>query len=138
MNKGIHRTLRLFALLTVFLFALPVNAKPIHPFAEPIALGDHEIDIGAMLAAALKPTPWTLAEESDAVYLGNLSSKGIDVQVRISVVDNVLTLALDSATETGCGDNCKDVGEKKVLRWIVGLRRSITYELTVRVRDSLN
>jgi len=69
--------------------------------------------------------------------LGELSYKEIDVQVRISVVDNVLTLTLDSVTETGCGDNCEDLGEKTALRWIVGLRRNITYELTLRVRDSL-
>ncbi len=137
MSKAISRSLQLSTLVMAFLVAVPVTAKPIHPYAEPITLGDQALDVGAMLTAAFKTTPWTLAEESDALYLGELSYKGFDVQVRISVVDNVLTLTLDSVTETGCADNCKDLGETPVLRWIVSLRRSITYELTLRVRDSL-
>ena len=137
MSKLVNRTLHLSTLLVVFLVAVPVTAKPIHPYAEPIALGDQTVDLSAMLTAAFEPTPWTLAKENDALYLGKLSSKGIDVQVRISVVDNVLTLTLDSVTKTGCGGNCKDLGEKKAERWVVGLRRNITYELTLRVRDSL-
>jgi len=137
MSKIINRSLQLSTLLVVFLVAVPITAKPIHPYAEPIALGAQAVDIGAMLAAALEPTPWTLAKENDALYLGKLTSKGLDVQVRISLVDNVLTLTLDSVTETGCGGNCKDLGEKPVLRWLVSLRRAITYELTLRVRDSL-
>ena len=124
------------ALIVMILFAVPATAKPIHPYAEPIALGDHGIDIGAALEVALDKTPWTLAKESDDLYFGNLSYKGFDVQVRISVVDNVLTMTLDSVTETGCGDNCKDDGEKRVLNWLVSMRRSITYELTLQVRDS--
>jgi hypothetical protein len=137
MSNVANRSLRLFTLLVVFLVAIPVTAEPIHPYAEPIALGDQAVDLSAMLEAAFEPTPWTLAKEDDALYLGKLSSKGVDVQVRISIVDNVLTLTLDSVTETGCGGNCKDLGEKKAERWVVGLRRSITYELTLRVRDSL-
>jgi hypothetical protein len=123
--------------MVMFILAVPVTAKPIHPYAEPIALGDHAIDISAVLAAALEPTPWTLAKESDALHFGKLSYKGFDVKVRISVGDNVLTMTLDSVTETGCGDDCKDLGEKPVLNWLVSMRRSITYELTLRVRDSL-
>lgn len=137
MSKVINRLLQLSTLLVVSLVAVPVTAEPIHPYAEPIALGDQAVDVSAMLTAAFQPTPWTLVKENDALYLGELSYKEIDVQVRISVVDNVLTLTLDSVTETGCGDNCEDLGEKTALRWIVGLRRNITYELTLRVRDSL-
>jgi len=137
MSKVINRSLQLSTLLMVFLAAASVTAKPIHPYAEPIALGEQTVDVSAMLTAAFEATPWTLAKENDALYLGELSYKGFDVQVRISVVDNVLTLTLDSVTETGCGGNCKDLGEKPALRWIVGLRRNITVELTLRVRDSL-
>jgi hypothetical protein len=124
--------------MVLFLFAVPVTAKPVHPYTDPIALGDHAIDMGAALEAALDETPWTVAKESDELYLGNLSYKGFDVQVRISVVNNVLAVTLDSVTETGCGDNCKDLGEKKVLNWLASMRRNIAYELTLRVRDSLN
>ena len=137
MSKVVIRSLQLSTLLVVFLVAIPVTAKPIHPYAEPIALGDQTVDVSAMLTAAFERTEWTLAKENDALYLGKVSSKGVDVQVRISVVDNVLTLTLDSVTETGCGGNCKDLGEQPALRWIVGLRRNITYELTLWVRDSL-
>ena len=137
MSRVINRSLQLCTLLVVFLVALPVTAKPIHPYADPIALGDQAIDVSAMLATAFESTPWTLAQENDAQYLGKLSYKGFDVQVRISLIDNVLTMTLDSVTETGCADNCKDLGEKPVLRWLVSLRRSITFELTVQVRDSL-
>ena len=137
MSRVINRSLQLSALLAVFLVAIPVTAKPIHPYAEPIALGDQGVDISAMLVAAFERTPWTLAKENDALYLGKLSSKGVDVQVRISVVDNVLTLTLDSVTEAGCGSDCEDLGEKAALRWLVSLRRDIAHELTLRVRDSL-
>jgi hypothetical protein len=137
MSKVINRSLRLSTLLVMFLVAVPVTAEPVHPYADPIALGDQAVDVSAMLATAFEATPWTLTKESDALYLGKLSSKGLDVQVRISAVDNVLTMTLDSVTETGCGGNCKDLGEKKVLRWLVSLRRSITFELTLRIRDSL-
>ena len=137
MSRAINRSLQLSTLLVVFLVALPVTAKPIHPYADPIAMGDRAVDISATLTAAFDSTPWTLAKENDGLYLGKLSNKGFDVQVRISVVDNVLTMTLDSVTETGCADNCKDLGEKPVLRWLVSLRRSITFELTKQVRDSL-
>ena len=138
MSRVINQSSQLSTLVLVFLFAVPVTANPIHPYAEPIALGDQAIDIGATLEAAFETTPWTLARESDELYLGMLSYKGFDVQVRISVVNNVLTVTLVSVTETGCGDNCEDLGEKKVLNWLVSMRRSITYELTLRVRDGLN
>lgn len=137
MNKAINRSIQLFTLLMVFFVAVPLAAKPIHPYAEPIVLGKQSVDIGAMLATAFEATPWTLTKENDELYLGKLSSKGVDVQARISVVDNVLTLTLDSVTEAGCGGNCKDLGEGRASRWLVSLRRSITYELTLRVRDSL-
>ena len=137
MDRAINRSLQLITLLVVLFAAVPVIADPIHPYAEPIALGDEAIDIGEMLAVAFQPTPWTLVKENDALYLGELSYKGFDVQASISVVDNVLTLTLDSITETGCGGNCKNVDEKRALNWLISLRRSITYELTIRVRDSL-
>ncbi len=137
MSKVFNRSMQLSALVVVFLVAVPVTAKPIHSYAEPIALGDQALDLGGMLASAFENTPWTLAKENDATYLGELSYKGFDVQVRIAVVDNVLTMTLDSVTETGCGGNCEDLGEKPVLRWLVSLRRSITYKLTLQVRDSL-
>ncbi len=137
MTKTLNRSLQLSTLLAVLLVAVPVIAKPIHPYAEPIALGDEAIDIGDTLAAAFESTPWALVKEDDGLYLGELSYRGFDVQARISVVDNVLTLTLDSITETGCGSNCKHVDAKRALNWLVSLRRSITYELTIRVRDSL-
>ena len=124
-------------MLVVLLVAAPVIAEPIHPYAEPIALGDESIDIGDALAAAFQPTPWTLVKESDSLYIGELSYRGFDVRAEISVVDNVLTLTLDSITETGCGENCKNVDAKRASNWLVSLRRSITYELTIRIRDSL-
>jgi hypothetical protein len=137
MSRGIKQSLQLSTLVVLFLFAVPVTANPIHPYSEPIALGDQTFDVGAALEAAYEKTPWILAKESDELYLGKLSHKGFDVQVRVSVVNNVLTVTLDSVTETGCGDNCADLGDKKVLNWLVSMRRSITHELTLRVRDSL-
>ena len=137
MSKLINRSLQLSTLLVVFLVAIPVTAEPLHPYADPIGLGDQADDVSAILAAAFEPTPWMLAKENDALYLGKLSYKEVDVQVQISVVDNVLTMTLDSVTETGCGGDCKDLGEKPALRWLVSLRRDIAHELTLRVRDSL-
>ncbi len=137
MSRGIKQSFQLSTLFVLFFFAVPVTANPIHPYSEPIALGDQTFDIGAALEAAYEKTQWTLAKESDELYFGNLSYKGFDVQVRISVANNVLTVTLDSVTETGCGDNCEDLGEKKVLNWLVSMRRSITHELTLRVRDGL-
>jgi len=137
MSRVISRSFQLSALVLVFLVAVPVTAEPINSDAEPIALGDQALDLGGMLASAFENTPWTLAKENDATYLGKLSYKGFDVQVRIAVVDNVMTMTLDSVTETGCGGNCEDLGEEPVLRWLVSLRRSITNKLTLQVRDSL-
>lgn len=137
MSKLICRLLQASTVLAVSLVANPINAEPIHPFAEPIALGDRAIDVDDTLSAAFDATPWTLSRENDALYLGNLSWKGTDVQVRIAVVDNAITMTLDSVTESGCRDNCKDLGEKRAMGWLITLRRNITYELTLRVRDSL-
>ena len=137
MTKAISRSLQLSALVVAFLVAVPVTAKPIHSYAEPIALGDKALDLGGLLASAFENTPWTLAKENDATYLGKLSYKGFDVQVTISIAENVLMMTLNSVTETGCGGDCKDLGEEPVLRWLVSLRRSITYKLTLQVRDSL-
>jgi hypothetical protein len=95
------------------------------------------IDIDDMLEAAFAATPWTLIQQSPTVYLGDLSHRGFDVQTRITVVDNTLTMTLDSITETGCGSNCKSVDPRKALGWLVSLRRNITFELTARIRDSL-
>ncbi len=136
MSRVFNRSLQLTTLFAL-LVALPAAANPIHPYSEPISLGDRAIDIGELLEAAFASTPWTLVQESDALYLGELSYKGFDVQARISVVDNTLTMTLDSITETGCGSNCKKVDQKRALSWLVSLRRNITYELTVRIRDSL-
>ena len=136
MSKVISNLLQVVTLL-VLLVAVPATAASIHPYAEPIALGDRAIDIGEVLEAAFVSTPWTLIQESDALYLGELSYRGFDVQARISVVDNTLTMTLDSITETGCGSNCKNVDQKRAVNWLVSLRRNITHELTVRIRDSL-
>ena len=137
MSKTTNKLLQLSILMVVFLIAAPVTANPIHPYADPIALGDQAVDLSSVLAGAFQNTPWTLTREDDAHYLGNLSSKGFEVQVRISMVDNVLTMTLDSVTETGCADNCQDLGEEPVLRWLVSLRRNITFKLTEQVRDNL-
>jgi hypothetical protein len=137
MSKVINRSLPLATVLVAFLISGPAAAEPVNPYADPIPLGDHVDDVGAMLAAAFEGTPWTLVRENDALYLGKLSNKGVDVQVRISILDNVLTFTLDSVTETGCSGECKDLGEKRVLNWLISLRRKIAYELTLLVRDSL-
>ncbi len=137
MSKVINRSLHLATLLVAFLMAGSVAAEPVHPYADPLPLGDYVDDVGAMLAGAFERTPWTLVKENDALYLGKISNKGFDVQVRISILDNVLTFTLDSVTETGCSGECKDLGEKRVLNWLVSLRRNIAYELTLLVRDGL-
>lgn len=137
MHKVITRSLRGATLLAMLLMAGPVTAEPVHPYADPIPLGDYVDDVGAMLAGAFQRTPWTLVKENDALYLGKISNKGFDVQVRISIHDNVLTFTLDSVTETGCSGECKDLGEKRVLKWLVSLRRNIAYQLTLLVRDGL-
>jgi len=136
MNRVFNRSLQLVALLTL-LVALPSAANPIHPYSEPISLGDRAIDINDVLEVAFAATPWTLVQESDELYRGDLSYRGYDVQARISVIDNTLTMTLDSITETGCGGNCKKVDPKRASGWLVSLRRNITFELTERIRDSL-
>jgi hypothetical protein len=136
MSWALNRSLQLVALL-VLLVALPSAAQPMHPYSEPISLGDRVINIDDMLEAAFASTPWTLTQRTPTVYLGDLSHRGYDVQARITVVDNTLTMTLDSITETGCGNNCKEIDPRKALGWLLTLRRNITYELTARVRDSL-
>lgn len=137
MSKAINKKLRVAALLVALLMGGPVTAEPVHPYADPIPLGNYVDDVGALLGGAFERTPWTLIKENDALYLGKLSYKGFDIQARFAILDNMLLFTLDSVTETDCGSNCKDLGEKRVLNWLVSLRRNITYELTVLVRDSL-
>ena len=136
MSRVFNRSVPKVVLLAL-LFAVPSFAEPIHPYSEPISLGDRVIDIDDMLEAAFVATPWSLSQRSPTVYRGDLSHRGFDVQVRITVVDNTLTMTLDSITETGCGNNCKEIDPRKALGWLLTLRRNITYELTARVRDSL-
>ena len=145
MSRVFNRSVPKVVLLAL-LFAVPSFAEPIHPYSEPISLGDRVIDIDDMLEAAFVATPWSLSQRSPTVYSnlaevyvyrGDLSHRGFDVQVRITVVDNTLTMTLDSITETGCGNNCKEIDPRKALGWLLTLRRNITYELTARVRDSL-
>ena len=137
MSKVINKTLHVATLLVVLLVGGPVNAEPVHPYADPIALGDYVDDVGALLVRAFERTSWTLVKENDALYLGKISYKGFDIQVRIAILDNVLTFTLDSVTETGCSGECNDLGEKRVLNWLITLRRNITYEMTLQVRDNL-
>ena len=57
--------MQLSTLMVLFLFAVPVTAKPIHPYSESIALGDQTCDRGAEREAGVEKTQWTRAKDSD-------------------------------------------------------------------------
>jgi len=137
MSNLIGKTLGAAGLLVTLLMAGSINAEPVHPYADPLQFGDHVVDVDAMLERAFRRAKWTLVKESDTDYSGELSYKGFDIRVQIAVGEKALILTLDSVTSSSCTSQCRDLGEKRVLAWVLSLRRNISYVLTSLVRDSL-
>jgi hypothetical protein len=137
MSRLLNETFRATALLVMLLMAGAINAEPVHPYADPLPFGDHVDDVDAMLERAFNRAKWTLVKESDADYSGELSHRGFDIRVQIAVREKALILTLDSVTLSSCTSQCRDLGEKPVLAWLLSLRRNLSYVLTSLVRDSL-
>lgn len=137
MATTVYRATPLVFLL-VLLSAGQVQADTMHPYADPLLIGEHSENFEAVLDRAFKRTVWTLVKQDDSLYVAKLSSRGIDIELQISLQDEFMRFNLGSVTETGCTARCKDLGdEDPVLRWLVSLRRTIAYELTLQILDDL-
>ena len=126
----------LFAFLAVWLLATPVSAQTMHPYSDPLYFGAQSDHLHRILERALKRTPWALTEQEDASYMATLSSRGLDIRLRSLFADQGLRFELESVTASGCTTDCVELGDADpVLRWLVSLRRTIAYELTLLIID---
>ena len=124
--------------LLAFLFASSAVAGEIRPYTDPLPLGEYVDDVDALLTRAYNYDGWRPKERIDEnTYVAFISYKGYDITVRISHDNNALTLSLDSVYLTDCGQNCRNMGDSQVIQWLVNLRRTIAYEVTLAARDYL-
>ncbi len=133
-------TVKTSLLVSVLLLFAGGNAgAEITPYSDSLELGDYVQDVNGLLERAFNYDRWQLKSGPDEnTYIGFLSHREIEVTVRISVQDQVLTLSLESAFQTGCASPCNDLGDKRpVDGWLINLRRAIALELTTLVRDEL-
>jgi len=127
-------------LVSVLLLLAGGNAgAELTPYSDPLPLGDYVQDVNGLLERAFNYDSWQLRTHPDEnTYIAFISHREIDVTVHVLVQDQVLTLNLESAFQTGCASPCNDLGDKRpVSGWLVNLRRSIALELTTLVRDEL-
>lgn len=130
------RIIRILAIVAASTIVL--HAQAVGPYADPLPLGNYVDSPGEMLQRAFAHNNWTLRPEADGEdYLGEISYKGFEIQVRVVIADQMLRLTVESVYATECISACRNLGDKPVLRWLVNLRRSIAYELTFLVRDKL-
>ena len=133
-------TVKTSLLVSVLLLLAGGNAgAEVTSYSDPLQLGDYVQDVNGLLERAFNYDRWQLKSgPEENTYIGSLSHREIDVTVRISVQDQVLTLSLESAFQTGCASPCNDLGDKRpVDGWLINLRRAIALELTTLVRDEL-
>jgi hypothetical protein len=127
----------MFALI-LLLGISPVAAEPVEPYSDPLPIGDYVEDVHGLLERAFGYSQWRLTPwATEDTFTGFLSHKGFDITVRIDVRDQAVWVSLESVHETGCSSDCRDLGEEKVLGWLVSLRRVIAYELTLLIRQRL-
>ncbi len=113
-------------------------AEPIEPYSDPLLFGDYVDDVRGLLERAFHYDRWQLTPQpTEDTYTGFLSYKGFDITVRIDARDQAFSLSLESVYESGCSSACRDLGEGPVVQWLVNLRRTIAFELTILIRQHL-
>ena len=107
-------------------------------YADPLPLGDYVEDVQGLIERSFRRHGWQLQPQSvDTTYIGFISHKGFDITIAIHAQDQALSLTLQSVHETGCSGDCPDLGEERVIGWLVNLRRTIAYELTLMIQQHL-
>lgn len=134
------RYLNAMLLALVLLFSVgQASAEPIAPYSDPLPIGDYVDDVHGLLERGFSHGPWRLTPQTiENTYTGFLSYKGFDITIGIDARDQAISLSLESVYETGCTGSCRDLGEERVVGWLVSLRRAIAYELTLSVRQHLS
>ncbi len=111
----------------------PLQAQGLHLYQDPIPLGSYVTDYDDMLDKAVSRNHWRFEREGDKRF-ARLSYKTYEINVELVESDKGIAITLIDAKREGCTKNC-DVDMGKVSGWLVKLRRTIAYDLTLAVRD---
>ncbi len=121
-------------ILLALSFISPLQAKELHIYQDPIPLGNYVTDYDAMLTEALSRVHWRFERVGDKRFAW-LNYKAYEIKVELVENDKGISIVLlDSKRDESCIKKCK-VDMEQVTAWLVRLRRTIAYDLTLIVRD---
>ena len=111
-----------------------LQANTLHLYQDPVLLGDYVKDQDEMLTKALKRHGWVYLIEGNRRF-ANLSHKTYEINAELVIKDAEVTIKFIDAARPECTEKRCDLDMDKVNGWLVKLRRSIAYDLTLLVRD---
>lgn len=103
-------------------------------FSKPVPYYNYVDSIESLLDVAVKRNGWKLSQNDEGYFYAEISHKNYMIKVALLTDNNSLTIDLLSAEKISCSRSCKvDMGA--VQGWLLRLRKSISYEITLAVRD---
>ncbi|GIU29240.1 hypothetical protein [Shewanella sp. MBTL60-007] len=122
-------------LLVSCIGVMTVTASELKLYQDPIPYGTYITDIDSMLTDAVKRNHWVFSKDESGIRYANLDYKTYKITTELMVKDNSVAVKLISAERPDCGKKSCKVDMGKVDGWLVKLRRSIAYDITLAVRD---
>ncbi|MCE9679033.1 hypothetical protein LZP69_07555 [Shewanella sp. AS1] len=125
---------RVLGMLLALIFVSPLQVKALHIYQDPIPVGDYVADLDNMLDKAVARNHWFFERQGDKRF-ARLDYKGYKINVALLETPEGIAVSLIDANRDGCGKSQCEVDMNRVTGWLVKLRRTIAYDLTLAVRD---
>lgn len=129
---------KLVSLLVGIAISLNALAYEIDAYAKAIPFYHYVSNIELLLEKAVQRNRWLLVKDEQGQFSANIVHKGYDIKTALIIKDNTVSIKLLSVTRAGCSNmqKCK-VNNDKVQGWLLRLRKSIAYDITLVVRKGL-
>ena len=114
--------------------SLPSVGYEIDVYRNPIPFQHYVDNLDFLLQNATGSYGWRLSKEESGRYFATILHRGYDMKTELVVRDNSVRVELVSASRADC-DSCK-VEEEEIVGWLIKLRRSIAYDVTLAVREN--
>ena|GEM_PF-3763989 len=129
---------KILGLLISIVVSCNVLAYENDAYAKAIPYYHYVGDIESLLDKAVQRNRWSLVKNEQGQFNANIVHKGYGIKTQLVIKDNTVSIKLLSAERVGCTkiQKCK-LDEDKVQGWLLRLRKSLAYDITLAVRKGL-
>lgn len=122
-----------YLIVVAICLSFQVFSYELDAYKKPIPFYDYVTNLEKLLLKSVQRNRWTLVKDENNNFHANILHKTYDIKTALVIENKTVSIKLLSVTRVGCKGRCK-VKDDKVQGWLLRLRKSLAYDITLAVK----